>query len=253
MSVTVHTQTELDAALKAGQATIYIESEPGVRLSLNASGSSHVVARGSAHVVAWGSSHVEARGSAHVEARDSAHVEAWDSAHVVAWGSAHVVAWDSAHVEAWGSAHVEAGRFVAVHLHSQRVTLDGGVVFDMTAIDRNDPTTWCELVGVKVVDGVVTLYKAVDANLCAGLSYKPTTYPIGETVICPDWRDDNECGGGLHLSPTPSAASRYNKGATRWLRVEANLADLRPIDDKCKVRECRVVAEVDRRGREVTA
>jgi hypothetical protein len=211
------------------------------------------VAWGSSHVEAWGSSHVVARGSSHVVARASSHVVAWDSSHVEARDSSHVEAWGSSHVEARDSSHVDAGEFTAVHLHSQRVKLTGGTVIDMTSFDRNDAVTWCDFVGVMVVDGVATLYKAVDDNLQAGHNYRTTTYSLGETITCPDWRDDNDCGGGLHLSPTPSAASSYNNQATRWLRVEANVTDLRPIGDKCKVRECRVVAEVDRRGREVTA
>ena len=34
------------------------------------------------------------------------------------------------------------------------------------------------------------------------------------TVECPDWDPDcnRKCGGGLHLSPIPEAALRYNQG-----------------------------------------
>jgi hypothetical protein len=254
MSVTVRTQTELDAALAAGEATIYIESPAGVWLSLTKTGSSHVVAWGSAHVVARESAHVEAWGSAHVEARESAHVEAWESAHVEAWESAHVEARESAHVVARGSAHVVAAPYVAIHLHSQRVTLSGGVVIDMTTVDESDPQTWCDLHGVTVKRGVASLFKALDGELCAGHSYTTTKYEVGKRVTAADWRNDGECGGGLHLGPTTSHATNYRTGAKRWVRVEVKVADLRPIvggTAKCKVKSCKVVAEVDRWGVEV--
>jgi hypothetical protein len=222
VSVTVRTQTELDAALKAGEATICIDSPAGVWLALSKTGS--------AHVKAWGSAHVEASGSAHVKASGSAHVEAW------------------------GSAHVKASPYVAVHLHSQRVTLAGGVVIDMTAIDESDPQTWCDLHGVKTKRGVASLFKALDADLCAGHQYVKTEYAVGKRVTAADWRDDGLCGGGLHLGPTTGHATDYRSDAKRWVRVEAKVADLRPIiggTAKAKVKSCKVVAEVDRWGVEV--
>ena len=69
MSVTVTTQTELDAALAAKQSVIDIKPPAGVWLTLRNTGSSHVEARESSHVVARGSSHVVARESSHVVAR----------------------------------------------------------------------------------------------------------------------------------------------------------------------------------------
>jgi hypothetical protein len=287
VSATVRTQAKLDAALAAGEATIDIESPAGVWLTLTNTESSHVEAResshveawGSSHVVAWGSSHVVARESSHVEARESSHVVAWGSSHVAAWGSSHVVAWGSSHVAAWESSHVEAREsshvaawgsshvvargsshvvatpHVAVHLHSQRVTLSGGVVIDMTAIDESNPQAWCDLHGVTVKRGVASLFKALDGELCAGHSYTKTRYGVGKRVIAADWRDDGRCGGGLHLGPTTSHATDYRSDAKRWVRVEVKVADLRPIvggTAKCKVKSCKVVAEVDRWGVEVT-
>ena len=64
------------------------------------------------------------------------------------WDSSRVVAWDSSHVEAWDSSHVVAGRWTAVHLWSQRVTLTGeGHIIDMTAIDLTDVGTWRDYTG----------------------------------------------------------------------------------------------------------
>ncbi len=229
MNITVKTQAALDQAIADEVNTIYLESEDGVWLTLNSSDSAHVVAGDSAHVVAWDSAHVEARGSAHVEA------------------------WDSAHVEAWDSAHVVAGSFVAVHLHSQRVELTGGVVIDMTAIDRTDPQTWCDLNGIKVADGIATVYKAVNDAYEAGQEWTLTSYAPGSTPEAADWRDDNDCGGGLHFGPTPAAATAYRTDATRWLQVGVALAEMRPIPGgTAKIKAPRVVVpcvEVDRYGK----
>ena len=96
--IEVRSQVELDAALEGYRndpdALIIILSDPGVWL------------------------YVDDTGSATVEAGGSATVEAWDRATVEAW--------DRATVEAGGSATVRAAKYVAVHLHSQQVTLSGG-------------------------------------------------------------------------------------------------------------------------------
>jgi site-specific DNA-cytosine methylase len=145
---TVKTQAELDKALAEHAAEIIIDSPTGVWLTITDSGSSRVEAWGSSRVVARGSSRVVARGSSRVVAR----------------GSSRVVAWGSSRVEAWESSRVEASKYVAVHLHSQRVTMTGtGHVIDMTAVDPQTLTDWLALSGAKTVDGKLRVYKAVDA------------------------------------------------------------------------------------------
>ncbi len=275
---TVRTQAELDAALGDTSVTaVLIDSTRGVWLSITgtaqkrASGSATVRASGSATVEASGSATVEASGSATVEAYDSATVEAYDSATVRASGSATVRAYGSATVraygsatvrasgsatvEAYGSATVRAGSHVAVHLHSAQATISGGVIIDITELDLTDPATWIGYTGANIDDGRVTLYKATGDDLTMGEEYgHPTTYTVGADLVCVDWRDDNECGGGLHLSPTPGQASDYHLSATRWLRCTADVADVRPIPGgtaKCKVRALRVEAEVDRFARDL--
>ncbi len=223
--------------------------------TVRASGSATVRAYGSATVEAYGSATVEASGSATVRASGSATVEAYGSATVRAYGSATVEASGSATVEAYGSATVRAGSHVAVHLHSAQATISGGVIIDITELDLTDPATWIGYTGANIDDGRVTLYKATGDDLTMGEEYgHPTTYTVGADLVCVDWRDDNECGGGLHLSPTPGQASDYHLSATRWLRCTADVADVRPIPGgtaKCKVRALRVEAEVDRFARDL--
>ena len=89
---------------------------------------------------------VDAPNGAWLEVRHDGLVRLWDSSHVVAWDSSHVVAWDSS--------HVVAGRWTAVHLWSQHVTLTGsGHVIDMTAVDLTDVDTWRAYTGSdRVID-----------------------------------------------------------------------------------------------------
>jgi hypothetical protein len=272
--VTVTDQAGLDKALADKVSDIVIDSPVGAWLKLTdsgsssveasgssrveawgssrvvASGSSRVVAWGSSRVVAWGSSRVEASGSSRVEASGSSRVvasgsssvEASGSSRVEAWGSSRVVARDSSSVEAWGSGSVEAGKYVAVHLHSQRVILSGGVVIDMTQVAPTDLGDWCDLTGVQIVDGRLTVYKAVDDDLRSGYGFE---YPIGTEVTDTRWRDDHDCGGGLHFSPSPAAARAHFPEATHFLACTVAADEVRCIDaSKLKAPRATVVREV---------
>ncbi len=156
----------------------------------------------------------------------------WVTVH--ASDSATVHAYGSATVRAYGSATVRATPKVAVHLHSGCCTIAGGVLIDHTIIDLTDPQTWCDYHGVPTVDGIATVHKAVDDDWTTG---RGTDYRPGATPSAPDWRDDHECGGGLHFSPHPWQAREYMLDASRFVAVGVAVADLRPIlgaTPKCK-------------------
>ena len=244
MELRATTQAELEAILARDDLNfddfeIVIDSPRGVRLTISDGRRLDV----------------RAFGSATVEAYDSATVEAYGSATVRASGSATVRASDSATVRAFGSATVRAGKYVAIHLFSQRVTLHGGVLIDMTAIDRRDPATWCDLHGVEVdSDGMAHLFKAVDSDLYAGHQHVKTQYVIGGDPECDVWRDDHGCGAGLHACPTAWLAKDHCRKATRFLEVTVPVGDLRPIGDtKAKARTVHVLREVDLNMKQVEA
>ena len=139
-----------------------------------------------------------------------------------------------------------------MHLHSARATIDGGVLVDVTRIDQTDVQQWIDYTGADT-DGTdhVVLYKAVDADLKSARGF---AYPLGETVEDGAWTDTNDCGGGLHLSPTPEQAAYYFEEATRFLRCRVHRDDLRPIPDgvaKAKARRVEVLGEVDAFGRDL--
>jgi hypothetical protein len=233
-----------------GSATVTAYDSATVR----AYGSATVTASGSATVRASDSATVRAYGSATVRAYDSATVTASDSATVTAYDSATVTAYGSATVTASDSATVRAGTHVAVHLHSKRATVEGGVVIDITDLDLDNPATWAAYKGLDVTDGKAIVYKAVDAALNAGHRWTLTAYPIGGTVEAPDWQSDDKCGHGLHFSPHPHLAHGYytgEPGQERYLACEIDLTETVILDDKVKARACRVVHEVDIHGRQV--
>ena len=230
--------------------------------SVEAWGSASVRAWGSASVEAWDSASVRASGSASVRASDSASVEAWDSASGRAWDSAlvrasdsaSVEAWGSASVEAWDSASVEAGKYVAVHVHSQHVTVEGGVVIDMSKLDCTDPYVWCDLHGITPIDGFVRVAKYVDPEWRAGHSHTVTTYTPGTVVTADDWQPTPKCGKGLHFGATPTRArlSAWTRWTgARYVLCEVDLSEAIAVGDKLKARSCRVLHEIDDRGREV--
>jgi hypothetical protein len=199
-----------------------------------------------------------ARDSSSVEAWDSSRVEARDSSSVEARGSSSVVAWGSSSVEAWGSSRVEAAKYVAVHLHSGKATVEGGVLIDITQLDLEKHEDWADYHGVKANDdGHLIVYKAVDGDLKSGRGFH---YPIGETVTAPDWEANAYCGQGLHFSPSPAQARDYHREATRFLKCAVAPDDLVVLDGsdtyttpKLKARAARVLCEVDLHGDEMAA
>ncbi len=253
----VRDQEELGAALAAKKPLIYIDSPPERYLivagtgssGVEARGSSSVVARGSSSVVAWGSSRVVARESSRVEARESSSVEARESSSVEAWESSSVVAWESS--------SVVASRYVAVQRHPNRhdkqkyPTVTGGVIIDLPDIEEiTDPSEWADYHGVKTgAGGGLLAYKGVDRQLASSYG---TSYPVGETVTCPDWSTGRSCGGGLHFSPSPAATHSY-VSPSRYLLCEVNAAAVVCLGDKVKSESCRVLYEVDVHGDRIIA
>ena len=202
-------------------------------------------------------------------ASDSASVTAYGSASVRASGSASVTASDSASVRASGSASVRASKYVSVHTHAGqgKPKITGGVLIEVPAITTVE--VWCDLHGIELVDGpkvmgkakgkAITVFKAVDDDYATGYSrqkglfYRPGT----DEVVAPDWDPAPQCGGGLHLAPTPQHALDYNREATRFVSMRVLVADIRKPradDDHGKVKAKRVlgpIVEVDVHGEPV--
>jgi len=279
-SVYVRTQEELDKALAKPKCHEVVVCSPrGVCLKIRdsrgknveVSGDAMVKVSGDTRVTAFGDAVVDVSGNVTVRAFENATVNALDkstvmacdcvtvaaygdstvsaldNSTVVAYDNSTVRACDCVSVAAYDDATVKAGTCVPVHVHSKAVTHQGGVIIDMTTIDANDPETWCAMNLVEVdEDGQAHLYKALDADLNAGHGYRLTNYPIGHVVDdTANWVDDNKCGGGLHVSPTPWMANAYYGGVSRFVEVCCPVEELRPIDAaKAKAPRLRVLREV---------
>ena len=231
-------------------------------------GASHVVARDSSHVVAMGSSHVVARGSSHVVARDSSHVEAWGASHVEACGSSHVVARGSSHVVAMGSSHVEArgaaslslfGCFikaratasVAVQLHND-AKCDGGT--QIKIVQPKTAREWCEWYGAEIFGDYAILFKGVNESF---QSARGATYVPGTLTVADDWDGgDQECGKGLHFSPTAACTKQFATDAKKFVACAVRLDGLAVHPDgdhpnKVKAEKCWNLYECDIYGKQI--
>jgi hypothetical protein len=111
---------------------------------------------------------------------------------------------------------------------------------------------WCDYYGVAVRRGIATLYKALNADFTSpqGFSYTPGTKPEA-----PDWDGGKqECGGGLHFSPSPAMARAFHAEAKKYAACPVRLSDIaiHPNGDypeKCKAREvCGPIYEVNEDG-----
>jgi hypothetical protein len=135
------------------------------------------------------------------------------------------VARESSHVEARESSHVEAGKWASVlpgNNSWDAPTINGGVLLERPVIDNAE--IWLEYHGVPVVDGVATLFKAVDDDYRSpkGFSYVP-----GTTPTAPDWDGGKEeCGGGLHFCPSPAVAGTFMTGAAHYVACPVRVDDI---------------------------
>ena len=210
MSVrTVATQSEFDQAVRDGVDRININSTNGVWIEVSACNLSTIRAFGSFEV------------------------SACNLSTVIACGSSTVIAYGSSTIRAWDSSTVIATSRVAVHLHSGLAHVAGGVLIDHTQ-EPGDAEGWCRYHDVEVIDGIATVYKAVNDEWTTSLG---ASYAPGSTPSAPDWNARPECGHGLHFSPTPIEAMRYHPEATRFVAVGVWVDELVPIlgdTPKCK-------------------
>ena len=258
----VQSQAELDKALADGVADLRIEHPHGINLTiaddpgfwLTLRGNSRATLLGNSRATLRENSRATLRGNSRAELLENARAELWDGAHATLGEDARAELGGNASAELWGNSHAELSRFTVAWLRSPSAKATGtGHVIDVTNATLSAPDTWAAFHGVKVVDGIATVYKALYDHYGTGRPEWQGAYAPGKVPEAPDWRDDASCGGGLHFSPTPRQASEYLSGATRWVKVGVELATLRPILDggtpKCKVPKVVVpCVEVDING-----
>ena len=147
-----------------------------------------------------------------------------------------------------GNSSADLKKFTVAWKKSVDATITGtGHVIDMSAVDLSNPDEWVEYVGANVdEEGQVHLYKAVDDNLESAYSKDKFAYEIGSIVEPEWWEDNNFCGNGIHLCPSPQHARDHFPDATRFLEVTCDAATFIPIDtSKIKTAQAYVLREVD--------
>ncbi|HYC00434.1 MAG TPA: hypothetical protein VEC57_14955 [Candidatus Limnocylindrales bacterium] len=261
--IVVRTQAEFDAAIAAGgreitidgDVTIVVTSADELLLQVVGSSQPRVVARDSSQprVVARDSSQprVEAWGSSQprVEARESSQprVEAWGSSQprVVARDSSQprVEARGYVQLSVSGRTTVTAGPQCSVLIEGAAPQVEGG---QQTRLERSTAAEWCAFYGLPIVDGVVTLYKAVRHDFAS--NHDPAFFWRPGTLPSVPRMDAHECGVGLHFCPSPGhARAFYNAEDARYIACPVRVDDIRvhPNPDyPTKVKAPRVCAPV---------
>jgi len=132
--------------------------------------------------------------------------------------------WSTVFVSGPGACSVRAGCSALVRLATDAVNVS---VASGSVQRMEHPATaseWCDMFAATVVDGVATLYKAVDDEYRSvhGFAYRPGTVPVA-----PDWDEGKaECGGGLHFCATPRLAKAFHAAATRYVACPVKLTDM---------------------------
>jgi len=136
---------------------------------------------------------------------------------------------------------------------SAGVKVTGGVQIKLPAIKTL--AAWAGFHAVTAARGLLTVYKAVNDDFRSphGADYTP-----GNAPEAPDWDGGkDECGGGLHFSPSPIHALQFHAEAKRFVECRVAVKDCRKPkagDDypqKIKARRCKCIREVDIDGKPV--
>ena len=164
------------------------------------------------------------------------------------WGNSSAILRGNASANLWDNARADLKKFTVAWKKSVDATITGtGHVIDMTAIDLSKREDWTKYTGALVdEDGQIHLYKAVDDNLESAYSKDKFAYTVGSIVEPEWWEDNNFCGNGIHLCPSPQHARDHFPDATRFLEVTCDAATFVPIDtSKIKTAQAYVLREVD--------
>ena len=108
-----------------------------------------------------------------------------------------------------------------------------------------DKETFLDIYRDQVDGDHITLYKSVNPDTLCDFYTGKIKYK--GTVTCPDFDPDTEreCGGGLHLSPTPELALSYNPGKVLKCKVHKKDFVVFPHNiDKVRCKEVKVVGVV---------
>jgi hypothetical protein len=94
------------------------------------------------------------------------------------------------------------------------------------SVKLKTPKDWCEYYGVSVIRGIAIVYKAVNEDFSserdATFKYVPGTTPKADMFDAND-----ECGPGLHFSPSPKMAKfHFHNGAKKFVACPVLLSEM---------------------------
>jgi hypothetical protein len=250
--IIVHNQKELDEAVKVKEALIIIKDTTEW---FSVSGNSTVAAYGNSTVTANGNSTVTAHGNSTVAAYDNSTVTAHGNSTVAACGNSTVRAYDNSTVRAYDNSTVAAyDNSVTIEAFMLCVIIMIGCICKIkkesktATIIKNkvaeyEKTDFIDIYGTDE-NGYLTLYKSVNPDtLCDFYSGK---IRYEGTVKPGKWNPDPnvQCGDGLHLSPLPEMALRYNQGKLLVCKVHKNDFVVYPFDiTKVRCKKVTVIGE----------
>jgi len=225
--------------------------------------SPHVSLQDNSYVILRGHSHADLWGHSFAEIRESSHAILRGYSQAILWGHSHADLRDDSFAELWGSSSVILqGRSRAMlrdfsigYLRSKRAKAKAGkraTIIEM--IYPEDIKQWAALKRVCIRRNRIMLWKAVRQN---GTDFYTgqVNYDTKKEITAPDWdsKYSQECGFGLHLADSPSAArlfcSRDQRKTARLFRVSVNINDcicfpgMPHYPMKLRARACRKVKE----------
>ena len=267
---TVTTQDELDEALAAGIIDLLIDRpDDATPLDIENKkvrlwGNSSANLWGNSSAVLWGNSSAILRGNSRADLWDNSSANLWGNSSAILWGNSRAILWGNSSADLWDNSRADLRgnsradlwckssadlkKFTVAWKKSVDATITGtGHVIDMTAIDLSKREDWTKYTGALVdEDGQIHLYKAVDDNLESAYSKDKFAYTVGSIVEPERWEDNNFCGNGIHLCPSPQHARDHFTDAKRFLEVTCDAATFVPIDtSKIKTAKAYVLREVD--------
>ena len=193
----------------------------------------------------WGNSQATLRGNSQATLRENSQATLWGNSQVKA-------AFENSNIKAFSS------NVIILRLKHQSTLIcqncDAGVQekdntanIIITKTMQHTKQTFLDIYKDSMTANSIILYKSVNPDTLCDFYTGKIKYE--GTVICPDWEDNEqrECGGGLHLSPTPELALFYNKG--KVLKCKVNIEDFVVYSQnisKVRCKKVKVLGEGDK-------
>lgn len=242
---------------------VMLRGNSSAELQGNSYVSPHAVLQDNSYAILRGRSHADLWGYSFAEIRESSHAILRGCSRAMLWGHSHADLRDDSFAELWGSSSVILqGRsramlrdFSIAYLRNKKAKAKAGkyaTIIDM--IYPEDIKQWAAMKRVNIRRNRIMLWKAVRQNGTDFYTGK-VNYDTKKEITAPDWdsRYSQECGFGLHLADSPSAARLFctidQRKTARLFRVSVNINDcicfpgMPHYPMKLRARACRKVKE----------